>query len=141
MVLTITPFVQSDCIFFSTKMYSGRRIKTSPFRLSAPGVFSFLMILMAWIIPILVGELLLMSRSRAYSTESRGGSPLRNSLKCSVQRSSCSFSVVSNCSCLLLICLMFYFLAFFPHNRLLIQQTVPYWFEKRYFFHLKMKTF
>ena len=68
---------------------SGSALNSSAFRLSWPGAFPFFRELMAWIISLLVGTSLLMSRSVAaswmFGTTVSGGL-FKSSLKCSVQR-------------------------------------------------------
>ena len=77
---------------------SGSALNSSAFRLSWPGAFPFLRELMAWIISLLVGTSVLMSRSVVASWmfgTTVGGGLFKSSLKCSVQRRCCSPSDVN----------------------------------------------
>lgn len=77
---------------------SGAALNSSAFRLSWPGAFPFYRELMAWMISLLVGTSVLMSRSVAASQMfgiTVGGGLFKSSLKCSVHRRCCSPSDVN----------------------------------------------
>ena len=72
---------------------SGSALNSSAFKLSWPGAFPFFREFTAWMISLLVGRSVLMSRSVAASWmfgTSDGGGLFKTSLKCSIQCLSCS---------------------------------------------------
>ena len=108
-ILIITPLLQSVGISSCSQIFvnkgvrmvaasSGSALNSSAFRLSWPGAFPFFRELMAWMISLLVGTSVLMSRSVAASWmfgTTVGGGLFKSSLKCSFQRRCCSPSDVN----------------------------------------------
>ena len=102
-ILIITPLLQSVRISSCSQIFvnqgvrmaaasSGSALNSSAFRLSWPGAFPFFRELMTWMISLLVGTSVLMSRSVAVSWmlgATVGGGLFKSSLKYSVQRLSC----------------------------------------------------
>ena len=108
-ILIITPPLQSDGISSCSQIFinkgvrmvaasSGSALNSSAFKLSWPGAFPFFREFTAWMIYLLVGTSVLMSRSVAafwMFGSSDGGGLFKTSLRCSVQRLSCSPSDVN----------------------------------------------